>query len=92
MSKHNYNILALRGLDVSDEEHAADLGIPVPAEVLNTPKYNDWVLDYMYNKNIEDLQAVNNPLTGMPYTQKEATEEATALRNQAAMNIKKLMK
>ena len=92
MTQKSYNIQALRGLDISDEQHADDMGIDVPAEVMYTPRYNDYVLNEIYNRNITDLQNVVNPITGHNYTEKEAVKEATKLRAAAADNIKTLMK
>jgi len=88
----NYNVAALRGEEITDAEHASTIGIEVPDDILNTPKYNDYVLDKVYQDNIGHLQTENNPLTGQRYTFEEATQKAEEYRRSAKENINALMK
>jgi len=88
----NYNVAALRGEDISDAEHASTIGIEVPADILNTPQYNDYVINKVYQDNIVHFQTELNPLTGQRYTLKEATAKAEEYRQSAKENINALMK
>ena len=87
----NYNVAALRGEDMSDAQHADAMGIVVPEEILNTPKYNDYVLDHIRDQNITHYQTELNPKTDIRYTQEEATVLANKQREAAKKNIDKLM-
>lgn len=94
MTQKSYNIQALRGHDYSDTEFQADMaeaGVNIPDELLYKPTLNDFVLQAMYEQNIEGLQTQKNPATGSNYTAKEATEEARQLRKQAASHVEELM-
>ena len=88
----NYNAAALRGENVTDAEHAEALGIVVPSDILNTPKYNDYILDRIYEDNIEHFQTEVNPLTSQRYTEDEAIAKASEFRDKARANIASLMK
>jgi len=88
----NYNAAALRGENVTDAEHAQALGLTVPSDILNTPKYNDYVLDRMYEANLEHFKTELNPETSQRYTEEEAQVRANEFRNKARENIKNLMK
>lgn len=88
----NYNAAALRGENVTDAEHAQALGLTVPSDILNTPKYNDYVLDRMYEQNVEHFQTETNPETSKRYTPEEAQAKAAVFRDKAKVNIANLMK
>ena len=88
----NYNAASLRGEDITDAEHAQQMGITVPADILNTPKYNDYVLDRIYEQNVEHFQTEINPLTSKLYTAEEAISKANAFRDKAKANIAGLIR
>ena len=94
MSK-NWNIFALQGQELDDmtfrDEMLEQQGIEIPLDLVNTPKINDFVIDKVYEKNIQDLQSVDNPATGQTYTPDEAKEEARIYANQSRKNISKLI-
>lgn len=58
-SSRNYNVLALRGGQVSDEEYVETFGLD--PSLAHTPKLNDAMLDMAYKDNIaagvEEAQA-----------------------------------
>lgn len=88
----NYNAAALRGEDITDAQHADAMGIVVPEEILNTPQYNDYVLDHIRDQNVQFFQKEMNAKTGERYTEEEATALANEQRVAAKKNIDKLMK
>lgn len=88
----NYNAAALRGEDITDAQHADAMGISVPEEILNTPEYNDYILDHIRDQNIQFFQKEMNAKTGERYTEAEATALANEQRVAAKKNIDKLMK
>jgi hypothetical protein len=88
----NYNLAALRGEEITDAEHAQAIGINVPADILNTPKYNDYVLDRIYEDNVTAFQTEINPETSKLYTPEEAAAKADMFRSEARKNIANLMK
>jgi hypothetical protein len=94
MEQKSYNIQALRGHDYSDQQFQqdmADAGLNIPDNMLYKPELNDFVLQAMYEQNIDGLQTQVNPRTGVNYTAKEATEEARQLRKQASSHVDTLM-
>jgi hypothetical protein len=88
----NYNAAALRGEEITDAEHAQALGLNVPADILNTPKYNDYVLDRVYEQNVEHFQTEINPDTSQKYTPEEAQAKASVFRDKAKANIAGLIR
>jgi len=94
MDQKSFNIQALRGHDYSDTEFQADMaevGVNIPDDMLYKPKLNDFVLQRMYEQNLEGLQTQKNPNTGNKYTAQEAESEARELRKQASSHIDELM-
>jgi hypothetical protein len=95
MEQKSYNMQALRGHEYSDQQFQqdmADAGVNIPDSMLYKPELNDFVLQAMYEQNIDGLQTQVNPATGVNYTAKEATEEARSLRNEAASHVSELLK
>jgi len=76
----SFNLRSLRGDDDYDDyQFQTDMketGINIPDEVLFTPELNQLVAGQMREKNIKELQKVDNPETSMPYTLEEATRYA----------------
>lgn len=92
----NYNMRALRGEDLNDQQ-AADIfkmktGIEVPKDLLQTPKMNTYMIDKMYELNKTGLQDKVNPNTGLKYTVKEAEIAAKEGKMKAENTLKGLMR
>jgi len=85
--KTNYNIKALQGYDYDDADHARDIGIDVPSEVLYTPEYNNFILNKIHAENIKTFTTEPDPLTNKILSIEEATARADELRATAAMQI-----
>jgi hypothetical protein len=51
MEKRNYNMEALRGLDVDDKDYVETFGLPM--YVAYTPKLNDVLLDKVHKENVQ---------------------------------------
>ena len=88
----NYNAAALRGENITDAEHAQAMGLQVPTDILNTPKYNEYILERIYEENVESFQMEINPETSKKYTREEAQRKAAVFRDKAKINIANLMK
>jgi len=94
MTQKSYNIQALRGHDYTDTEFQqdmADAGVNIPDELLYKPSINEYVVQAMYEQNIDGLQNEVNPETNKNYTASEATREAQALRKETLSHINELM-
>jgi len=91
MKQENYNMLWLQGFDTTDEQHAKDIGIAVPPELFGTPKYNDYVIETIYQENLQNFQNTLNPATGENFTLKEAEAKSNNLKSHAQVAIKKLL-
>ena len=59
----DYNKMALRGMPMTDEEHASEMalntGIIIPSELFHTPAYNDFILDAMSGALLYALDSHN---------------------------------
>lgn len=90
--KTNYNIKALQGYDYDDADHARDIGIDVPRELLYTPEYNEYLLNAIREENIKTFTTEPDPLTNRILSIEEATKRADELRRTASEHIKALLK
>ena len=78
----NYNMLALRGLDIDDMDYVEELGID--PKVAYTPAINDAILDKVYQQNLEYYRREG-------IDEKQAVKQADQFRATAKETINKLM-
>ena len=81
--KKNYNFMALQGIEISDEDYVDEYG--VPPEYAYTPELNYWLIDKVYNENVEYLQNEEN------MTLSQAQAEAGKIRDAKKAEVKELM-
>lgn len=81
-TKTNYNLSALMGMDVTDEDYRDSFG--APAEYVNTPKINTWMLDEVEKQNIQEFQKAGDTL-------KVATAKAAETKASVSKRIDVLM-
>ncbi len=82
----SYNMQALRGLDYDDAEFQADMkdgDVYIPDEYLYKPSLGPYVIDKMYEKNINGLVNEVDPSTGVNFTQEAAQKIASEGRQNA---------
>lgn len=77
----NYNVLALRGVDMDDMEYVEEFGLD--PKVAYTPAINDAMLDKMYQQNMEYYRREG-------FDEKEAVKQADRYRAAAKDTINKL--
>ena len=82
MADPNYNMMALQGYDVDDEDYSKMYGMP--SELAGTSEVNTWMLDHVYQKNISHYKDI-----GLP--DKEAESKAKLLRSQTRKQINELV-
>ena len=91
----NYNKMALRGMPMTDEEHASEMalntGIIIPSELFHTPAYNDFILDAIEQQNIEAYQ-MRSDIYGEGFSLEEAKKRAARAKKFAKEDINRLLK
>lgn len=78
----DYNMNALMGMDVTDEDYVKEYG--VPAELAGTPALNDWMIEDTRRKNV-------NFWLDQGESEKVANQKANTAANAAKKNLKELM-
>lgn len=78
----NYNMNALMGMDVTDEDYVKEYG--VPQELAGTPAINDWMIEDTRVKNI-------NYYLDEGMSEKEANKLANGNADVAKKRLKDLM-
>lgn len=81
--KKNYNFMALQGIEISDEEYVDEYG--VPPELAYTSELNMWLIDKVYNENVQYLQDEED------MTLSQAQAEAGKIRDAKKAEVKELM-
>lgn len=81
--KKNYNFMALQGIEISDEDYVDEYG--VPPEYAYTPELNYWLIDKVYNENVQYLQDEEG------LTMSQAQAEAGKIRDAKKAEVKELM-
>ena len=91
----NYNIDALKGVEVDDLTIRDELkevnDIDIPVKFCHTPEFPRKVIAAFRHQNIQQLQQVVNPNTGVKYTAKEAMKEADLGAREANRSVDALM-
>jgi len=78
----NYNISALKGLDINDMDYVESFNMP--HRLAHTPEINEFMLDRAYEDNVETY--IENGLR-----ESEAHNKAQSIRNQKQQEIKGLL-
>jgi len=87
----NYNQEALRGVGMTDAEHAEAIGIDVPESLFGTPEYNDYVIEAIYQENYKDFRSTIDPMTGETMTDEVAQHKADMARKNAQAYTQQLL-
>jgi len=78
----NYNLSALRGLDINDMDYVETFNMP--HRLAHTPEINDFMLDRTYEDNVASFLE-----SGL--RESEAHTKALSIRNQKQSEIKSLL-
>ena len=78
----NYNLSALRGLDINDMDYVETFNMP--HRLAHTPAINEFMLDRTYEDNVSTF--IENGLR-----ESEAHNKAQSIRNQKQAEIKSLL-
>ena len=93
MENKSYNLRALRGDETYDDkmfqQDMKDDGINIPDDLLFKPELNQYVADEYSKYNTKMLQTVDNPISGMKYTDEEAKAQAEENYQATLKRIKK---
>jgi len=93
MENKSYNLRALRGDETYDDkmfqQDMKDDGINIPDDLLFKPELNQYVADEYRKYNTKMLQTVDNPISGMKYTEEEAKAQAEENYQATLKRIKK---
>ena len=79
----NYNFMALQGIEIDDADYVDEYG--VPPELAYTPELNYFLLNRVYEENIQDFMEEYN------MSQPEAQKKAAAIRDQKRKEVRELM-